>query len=279
MGLSPRARGNPARPRPAETFSGPIPAGAGEPCLTPCACTWSGAYPRGRGGTAGRTQTAPPSTGLSPRARGNRPLRAKYAGSAGPIPAGAGEPGRRRGRRAVDGAYPRGRGGTQAALIPMLKSLGLSPRARGNPRRYRGGSTRTGPIPAGAGEPQHESWSYPSVRAYPRGRGGTSDRLLPAGAGEGLSPRARGNRRDPHTPDADKGPIPAGAGEPPICAARISRVRAYPRGRGGTHPGEVLREDFLGLAPRARGNPLSPIQGPRPRGPIPAGAGEPHTPR
>ena len=111
---------------------------------------------------------------------------------------------------------------------------GLSPRARGNLPGLIVSGGRLGPIPAGAGEPRADGYNQGRSRAYPRGRGGTllkMDGLVSMG---GLSPRARGNRRPRCCASPPAGPIPAGAGEPLAEQPGGGRMRAYPRGRGGT---------------------------------------------
>ena len=91
--------------------------------------------------------------GLSPRARGNLGRDLVQELGQGPIPAGAGEPGRRSAWRGRGAAYPRGRGGTRHQRSRILHPQGLSPRARGNLDVQRTDRGVTGPIPAGAGEP------------------------------------------------------------------------------------------------------------------------------
>ncbi len=70
--------------------------------------------------------------------------------------------------------------------------------------------------------------------AYPRGRGGTMEKGPASPAPQGLSPRARGNRRPTEPRECGGGPIPAGAGEPSPRAGQLFPCMAYPRGRGGT---------------------------------------------
>ena len=54
LGLSPRARGNPADRQAVISAIGPIPASAGEPKLSLKPMLPQGAYPRERGGTSSR---------------------------------------------------------------------------------------------------------------------------------------------------------------------------------------------------------------------------------
>ena len=171
MGLSPRARGNRRLNISSRLVNGPIPAGAGEPILSGPNTTRSRAYPRGRGGTRHPDMGWRGNWGLSPRARGNR------------------------GRSvSVAWAYPRGRGGTHVCASLVVAGRGLSPRARGNRFGVSWRGRAWGPIPAGAGEPGRRSPMTRTIRAYPRGRGGTIDLAHARGDVLGLSPRARGNQ-------------------------------------------------------------------------------------
>ncbi len=173
-GLSPRARGNPGEVDGDERPMRPIPAGAGEPTTRCCHAARRWAYPRGRGGTAGERLPFVGLKGLSPRARGNRRHDLHPAPHFRPIPAGAGEPRSPRRWFGRPGAYPRGRGGTECDAVLRPPGRGLSPRARGNPGPTHGQYNQMGPIPAGAGEPNSGFLKLFQLRAYPRGRGGTS---------------------------------------------------------------------------------------------------------
>ena len=94
----------------------------------------------------------------------------------------------------------------------------------------------------------------------------------------GLSPLTRGNLPPPIAPGAEKGPIPAHAGEPAIDISYRPIKRAYPRSRGGTlitsRPGTC----GPGLSPLTRGNPSKQNADYHGKGPIPAHAGEPGAP-
>ena len=69
-------------------------------------------YPRVCGGTLVDMPRLEEIPGLSPRVRGNRPLRQHLIAVPGSIPACAGEPGSRRCRTAFAKVYPRVCGGT-----------------------------------------------------------------------------------------------------------------------------------------------------------------------
>ena len=98
--------------------------------------------------------------------------------------------------------------------IADLRIKGLSPRVRGNLlvaiRAQPGGRS----IPARAGEPVWFHRGMIAGRVYPRACGGTFSRSAILSSRSGLSPRVRGNRRQPGTPGAARGSIPARAGEP-----------------------------------------------------------------
>ena len=80
-------------------------------------CSWTGAYPRLRGGTEARDALSGDEVGLSPPARGNRTGSACLDRRRGPIPACAGEPWAFRIGRCPDWAYPRLRGGTMSLTV------------------------------------------------------------------------------------------------------------------------------------------------------------------
>ena len=157
--------------------------------------------------------------------------------------------------------------------------MGLSPRTRGNRLPANRRTSLFGPIPADAGEPTKGESSYRDVRAYPRGRGGTASRGVEPSHFGGLSPRTRGNRTRTRRPSSGSGPIPADAGEPRSTRRHLSRLWAYPRGRGGTDCTNLHQCLAKGLSPRTRGNPLQALALHLSFGPIPADAGEPRAPR
>ncbi len=152
-GLSPRVRGNPETLTLAEWPERSIPAGAGEPATSLGFDYASMVYPRGCGGTPMHTTHLKANQGLSPRVRGNPHLLTAHSLAPRSIPAGAGEPRRRRDLLRRDAVYPRGCGGTIAIHWGANEAVGLSPRVRGNlcGRWFPLKSLRS--IPAGAGEP------------------------------------------------------------------------------------------------------------------------------
>ena len=214
LGLSPRVRGNLTPIRESQASDGSIPAGAGEPRFP---CGWSRnprVYPRGCGGTFLDAQGAGAGMGLSPRVRGNRSRRPRYAAAPGSIPAGAGEPSPASAGASRSRVYPRGCGGTEESGGTTSEDTGLSPRVRGNRGERPCQWARTGSIPAGAGEPWAAGRTRWTRRVYPRGCGGTGVLAGPARTLEGLSPRVRGNPGPGAFQHRGRGSIPAGAGEP-----------------------------------------------------------------
>ena len=153
--------------------------------------------------------------------------------------------------------------------------MGLSPRARGNLGLPEGDRTQNGTIPACAGEPSCTPQSASVIRDYPRVRGGTRFRSSLPPRVQGLSPRARGNHTCfTHMPCFAR-TIPACAGEPSPKSPSHKDLWDYPRVRGGTRLFRCRDSHFLGLSPRARGNPKSQRKATESRGTIPACAGEP----
>ncbi len=171
-------------------------------------------YPRVCGGTHSSRSLRLPSTGLSPRVRGNRCVANANAGVKRSIPACAGEPARSCWRIRRSRVYPRVCGGTCAAGTPATGCRGLSPRVRGNRRDSTGWCGREWSIPACAGEPRPAVSTVAIPAVYPRVCGGTAYIPSFGAAAPGLSPRVRG------TPAAEVGAqifersIPACAGEP-----------------------------------------------------------------
>ncbi len=132
----------------------------------------------------------------------------------GTIPACAGEPPIRRRSPWIAWDYPRVRGGTPNDPDLIALKEGLSPRARGNHCLDDTSQCQRGTIPACAGEPRNRSLLGPPLTDYPRVRRGTPNDPDLIALKEGLSPRARGNRRHDLAPAVWHGTIPACAGEP-----------------------------------------------------------------
>ena len=274
-GLSPRGRGNQPSRRRRWRCPRSIPAWAGEPAPArkpPCA---SGVYPRVGGGTDYHQGHRHPTSGLSPRGRGNPLLTGTLRWKKGSIPAWAGEPVSLASRFPPIGVYPRVGGGTHSWAGRLRASSGLSPRGRGNhhPAIAHDGLDRS--IPAWAGEPPPRARTLPPVSVYPRVGGGTVHVLNRRPSLAGLSPRGRGNRVQRWDVRTRCGSIPAWAGEPLLGPLGVITQTVYPRVGGGTGMARKTSQSALGLSPRGRGNPHAAII---PRGPgrsIPAWAGEP----
>ena len=130
-------------------------------------------------------------------------------------------------------------------------------------------------IPACAGEPAWGSLSLQCMKVYPRVCGGTwSDQTIDM-AGEGLSPRVRGNRPSPALPAGGAGSIPACAGEPGTTRTSCIPAWVYPRVCGGTVTRQAAGGHLEGLSPRVRGNRYGSQRAAVGAGSIPACAGEP----
>ena len=151
---------------------GSIPAWAGEPRPLPCRKQRLRVYPRVGGGTCLTTSTRSPSTGLSPRGRGNPVRYPERPEGARSIPAWAGEPLLpARSLRSVR-VYPRVGGGTDSLGVSLQQRSGLSPRGRGNRRRPVPVPVMPGSIPAWAGEPLVACRIHSQCSGLsPRGRG------------------------------------------------------------------------------------------------------------
>ena len=159
-----------------------------------------------------------------------------------------------------------------------LSAVGLSPRVRGShPGRPRP-PCPPGPIPAGAGEPDRARCISERRWAYPRGCGGAIIASQRPQSVAGLSPRVRGSLPCCSQPQASRGPIPAGAGEPSARARAGRGSGAYPRGCGGALDVGPTNGWAMGLSPRVRGSLGAQLADPLHDGPIPAGAGEPWHP-
>ena len=234
QGLSPRVRGNPTGILPAKSRERSIPARAGEPDPRYPLAAELGVYPRACGGTLARSCRGAPTTGLSPRVRGNPALTSSPRRWMSSIPARAGEPIALQFANWSMWLYPRACGGTRYTLSRRWDAEALSPRVRGNhgPQRQRDESA--GSIPARAGEPRGPLEAQSECRVYPRACGGTGLIQACTGSIRGLSPRVRGNPiRQSISKNAGRS-IPARAGEPPAGGACTPAAGVYPRACGGT---------------------------------------------
>ena len=233
-GLSPRVRGNRGQHMGQGHRVRSIPACAGEPPSRAFPKPQSPVYPRVCGGTVESQCGQMATPGLSPRVRGNRPVRRPAAARPGSIPACAGEPVAEGDSTLAREVYPRVCGGTAAPTGNAAAGPGLSPRVRGNrrPALPPGCSSRS--IPACAGEPRRYGAVPGVARVYPRVCGGTCGIPLTYAYGYGLSPRVRGNRGKASNPYVKLRSIPACAGEPRLCRPAFVQPPVYPRVCGGT---------------------------------------------
>ena len=274
-GLSPRMRGNPAARR---GFCGQyrsIPAYAGEPFHTDLMSLHPTVYPRVCGGTGRPWLSAPNTSGLSPRMRGNlSPCDGRSAGQRS-IPAYAGEPSLHCRQKAIPEVYPRVCGGTALTGWCRMLNDGLSPRMRGNRLPMPYGDCQCRSIPAYAGEPARMKECHLGARVYPRVCGGTCIQRPACSAMRGLSPRMRGNRQTMFLPVPKGRSIPAYAGEPEPGVPGLCFTKVYPRVCGGTPTAAKAPYSCDGLSPRMRGNRSSLAVGAEHVRSIPAYAGEP----
>ncbi len=169
--------------------------------------------------------------------------------------------------------YPRWRGELFCALAFCWLSRGLSPLARGTLCRCQHCWRVIRFIPAGAGNTVPRIISLSSSTVYPRWRGEHSASLMPIIGLGGLSPLARGTRRQRIVRLPLHRFIPAGAGNTSTLSITTDREPVYPRWRG-EHPFIFVSSwRDLGLSPLARGTRTKyPSLNPRRRF-IPAGAG------
>ena len=275
-GLSPRVRGNRLSHAFSLYYRRSIPACAGEPSSLVVGQHRHQVYPRVCGGTPRYRPRNRPSTGLSPRVRGNPWMYSVYlAPSFRSIPACAGEPLQPTLPRQPRTVYPRVCGGTPCFLPPSHAPPGLSPRVRGNRLKNWNNRKVQRSIPACAGEPRTRRRPDAQSRVYPRVCGGTPCFLPPSHAPPGLSPRVRGNRLKNWNNRKVQRSIPACAGEPRTRRRPDAQSRVYPRVCGGTATPGITIRPRLGLSPRVRGNLLNHLVSHSKARSIPACAGEP----
>ena len=133
-------------------------------------------------------------------------------------------------------------------------------------------------IPACAGEPARRHGTGRSCWVYPRVCGGTTESANFGLWRGGLSPRVRGNPKEPACPSPDTRSIPACAGEPQHSHPPADVHKVYPRVCGGTGGHTKAARPGAGLSPRVRGNQYGRKAPSAPNRSIPACAGEPRPP-
>ena len=255
-GPSPRARGSPRRRPSGWRAPWSIPASAGKPCSGRRLHARGRVHPRERGEAALVTVRLGQTDGPSPRARGS-PRRS------------AGAP------RRAPRVHPRERGEADGLIGGQGADQGPSPRARGSPDPDLRLAARGGSIPASAGKPGSHPVPPPPRGVHPRERGEARRRRCGRSAWTGPSPRARGSPGLPDAAGDAGGSIPASAGKPPNCGARVRRCGVHPRERGEAHHDSSMRRFITGPSPRARGSLKASWKSPRQSGSIPASAGKP----
>ena len=133
-------------------------------------------------------------------------------------------------------------------------------------------------IPAWAGKPLCHARQIINQTVYPRVGGETFPPRPRDSAAPGLSPRGRGNLRNPQSSATLVRSIPAWAGKPAPRRTVYRLCWVYPRVGGETPIAALPRADSGGLSPRGRGNRLGPTDRLQRDGSIPAWAGKPHPP-
>ncbi len=183
--------------------------------------------------------------------------------------------------------YPRWRGEHIDPEQQYAQTDGLSPLARGTLPYRLPDIIFLRFIPAGAGNTYKTRTHPPRGAVYPRWRGEHTPAALDLKKGRGLSPLARGTRRDYSKEDAGDRFIPAGAGNTgSVCGSIaggagntvdgeffIAGAPVYPRWRGEHKICCKTRCKNSGLSPLARGTPPPVRLTPAQRRFIPAGAG------
>ena len=172
--------------------------------------------------------------------------------------------------------YPRVGGGNARLKANLTGIPGLSPRGRGKRQDGLGDIYAPGSIPAWAGETRRPPLGHISAPVYPRVGGGNRRRWVGLAQVAGLSPRGRGKRSQDRIQGAERGSIPAWAGETEGSGQWQSIGKVYPRVGGGNYSRGRPCARTSGLSPRGRGKRHYDGQRPDGRRSIPAWAGETH---
>ena len=136
--------------------------------------------------------------------------------------------------------------------IAFSKS-GLSPLARGTRFTTSSGFMINRFIPAGAGNTRWKYMLMNSVPVYPRWRGEHTKKLTNQPDTHGLSPLARGTRRQMACLNEFFRFIPAGAGNTDYQKTYWNFYAVYPRWRGEHHSTSEHKPGCVGLSPLAWG--------------------------
>ena len=154
-----------------------------------------------------------------------------------------------------------------------MVSWGSSPLARGTRGCCRSGQHRRGLIPARAGNTALLLLFLVVAGAHPRSRG---EHIFPTARPShvpGSSPLARGTPFLQMARRAERGLIPARAGNTYTVYQLPGAARAHPRSRGEHAISEDGRPPEVGSSPLARGTPALIVEQADPKGLIPARAG------
>ena len=171
-------------------------------------------------------------SGLSPLARGTLKHHFVCGFCWRFIPAGAGNTAAAALAVASATVYPRWRGEHANCVTRYRRSRGLSPLARGTLRRVNGDAGGCRFIPAGAGNTRISAIHGPGVPVYPRWRGEHTEPASPLSTLCGLSPLARGTRKNDKRQGDHRRFIPAGAGNTQPVFIQRWLLSVYPRWRG-----------------------------------------------
>ena len=252
-----------------------IPARAGKPPSRASTPGPGPVYPRACGETTTAARGGAAVLGLSPRVRGNPSGCISVFFSARSIPARAGKPNPSSVPSSASPVYPRACGETSWRSRVFRRRWGLSPRVRGNPESDLYALARPGSIPARAGKPSKRNPFRETNTVYPRACGETALAIPDVRAGDGLSPRVRGNPSDIAIRHCLPGSIPARAGKPYSVPTFPNCSKVYPRACGETGGRDTVSQLVSGLSPRVRGNLVAVCQPDQVLGSIPARAGKP----
>ncbi len=138
-------------------------------------------------------------------------------------------------------------------FIRIFPRYGLSPLARGTLTTRLPVVSSMRFIPAGAGNTSGLSLRIMQSPVYPRWRGEHLARPRTNNTASGLSPLARGTRRQCQATRVAKRFIPAGAGNTSLAVVRAGWDAVYPRWRGEHVFWSIWPEPRFGLSPLARG--------------------------
>ena len=256
MGSSPHARGTLAENSGVERSKGIIPACAGNTSKVASCFHAPKDHPRMRGEHACMSGVWAVQGGSSPHARGTLAAAPHAGGNVRIIPACAGNTptGAASMRRPWD--HPRMRGEHGYEYCTVHPEVGSSPHARGTLIDASVAASIPGIIPACAGNTSLGTRLRCRDWDHPRMRGEHTCSPLPCRAGRGSSPHARGTRMVGHQREAERGIIPACAGNTEYAVSEELGERDHPRMRGEHLVEASYRIEYSGSSPHARGTPF-----------------------